>query len=165
MIDVIKIPQFGDTLVTEARLIQHGEGLGLLMRLLVINLGASSNIGRWVVTASANGRVVSATPSIIPRDIQLTILRSTKFVHDVMLNPTFSNFTRHERYRVELWAAFNVLDFDVTTLQIEFRDQPGRLYKLPLSGFLLQQLQDEKNSEEPFASDFPSLIPAPQKTN
>ena len=164
-LDFIKVPQFADTMVTEARLIQCGDGLGLLLRLLVVNLGASSNIGRWIISASSNGRVVSATPSTIPIDIRRNVLRSTKFVHDVMLSPTLSSFNRHEQYRVELWAAFDVLDIDVPTLQTEFRDESGRLYRLPLSKKLLQQLQEEKNSEEPFVSDFPTLIPSPKKTS
>lgn len=54
MVDMLKIANFSATQLAEARLVEHDGRLGFLARLRIVNLGAESKAGGWII----NGRHV-----------------------------------------------------------------------------------------------------------
>jgi hypothetical protein len=162
LVDRINEPDFRDSCITEARLIEHDCHLGFLARLVIINLGANARIVRWSVRAEANGIAVAGNVSQIPTEICRSVLGTTRFIHDLAVNIGLSPFCRRHSYRGELWAEFDSLEIDANSLVIEMRDENGRLYRLAPDPVGTRLLEDQRNSAEPFPTDIPQR---PAKAN
>jgi hypothetical protein len=156
----LNVPCFGHSDVVRARLFDYDGQLGVLFHLRMINIGAPSKIGNWQVSGISHTDEVAAKVGPIPDNIRRSVLTNSFSINDLSaadsraaiggLHPLLPGVGRFRPSGGVLWALFPVLDIKPASIRVSFIDEVGKRYFIAPSPAVRQNMQDEKDSLEPF---------------